>query len=176
MITGAAQLETAILVVAATDGVAPQTKEHILLAKQIGIPNIVVFINKCDEEKDPELLEIVEMEIKDLLSQYDFDVSKIPVIKGSGLAALNGTDDKVGKDSINKLLDELDKAVIPPRNDNLPFMMPIDQVFSLKGIGTVVTGRVERGKIKVGDPIEIIGFKKNSTYFSYWCRNVSKTS
>lgn len=160
MITGAAQLETAILVVAATDGVAPQTSEHILLAKQIGIPNMIVYLNKCDIEDDPEILELVEMEIKDLLEKHKFDVDKIPVIKGSALCALEGKNDTLGKDSINELMSALDSFELPKRNDEEAFMMPIEGVYSLKGIGTVVTGRVERGKCKVNDSVEVVGINQ----------------
>lgn len=159
MITGAAQLETAILVVAATDGVAPQTKEHILLAKQIGIPNLIVYINKCDMETDDELLELVEMEIKELLDAYEFDSENIPFIRGSALCALEDKNDVLGKESIIKLADTLDLQTLPERQEDEPFMLPIESVYSLKGIGTVVTGRVEKGKVKTGDPIEIIGYK-----------------
>lgn len=160
MITGAAQLETAILVVAATDGVAPQTKEHILLAKQIGIPNLLVFINKCDMEGDEELLELVEMEIKELLDAYEFDSEKIPFIRGSALCALEDKEDALGKDAILKLADLLDQQPIPSRAEDEPFMLPIESVYSLKGIGTVVTGRVEKGRVKIGDGVEIIGYKE----------------
>lgn len=160
MITGAAQLETAVLVIAATDGVAPQTKEHVLLAKQIGIPNLIVFINKCDEESDPELLELVEMEVKELLKDYDYDVEKVPFIRGSALSALKGTNPELGAGSINKLLECLDKAEIPKRKEDIPFLMPIENVYALTGVGTVVTGRVECGKVKSGDAVEILGIKK----------------
>eukprot|EP00485_Elphidium_margaritaceum_P000819 CAMPEP_0202688778 /NCGR_PEP_ID=MMETSP1385-20130828/4216_1 /ASSEMBLY_ACC=CAM_ASM_000861 /TAXON_ID=933848 /ORGANISM="Elphidium margaritaceum" /LENGTH=435 /DNA_ID=CAMNT_0049343819 /DNA_START=58 /DNA_END=1365 /DNA_ORIENTATION=+ len=159
MITGAAQLETAVLVVAATDGVAPQTKEHILLAKQIGIPNLIVYINKCDQETDTELLELVEMEISELLEQYEFDTEKVPFIRGSALCALQNTNEELGKNSIMELAKHLDAAPIPQRADDEPFMLPIDSVYSIKGIGTVVTGRVEKGKVKVGDSVDIIGYK-----------------
>jgi len=159
MITGAAQLETAILVVAATDGVAPQTREHILLAKQIGIPNLIVYINKCDMEGDEELLELVEMEIKELLDQYEFDSESVPFIRGSALCAINEKNDDLGKESILKLAEVLDSRPIPQRAEDEPFMLPIESVYSLKGVGTVVTGRVEKGRVKTGDAVEIIGYK-----------------
>mmetsp|Transcript_15826 Transcript_15826/g.25121 ORF Transcript_15826/g.25121 Transcript_15826/m.25121 type:complete len:429 (+) Transcript_15826:98-1384(+) len=159
MITGAAQLETAVLVVAATDGVAPQTKEHILLAKQIGIPNMIVYINKCDQETDSELLELVEMEIRELLQQYEFDTDKIPFVRGSALCALEGKNDELGRESIEELAKHLDAAPLPQRGEDEPFMFPIEGVHSLKGIGTVVTGRVEKGNVKIGDAVEIIGYK-----------------
>merc|ERR1712176_1619339 len=129
------------------------------LAKQIGIPNLIVYINKCDQETDPELLELVEMEIKELLDHYEFDSENIPFIRGSALCALEDKNDELGKESIIKLADILDAQALPERADNEPFMLPIESVYSLKGIGTVVTGRVEKGKVKTGDPIEIIGYK-----------------
>jgi elongation factor Tu len=160
MITGSAQLDTAVLVVAATDGVAPQTKEHILLAKQIGIPNLIVFINKCDEEDDEEILELVEMEIRELLEQYEFDNDKVPFIKGSALAALEGTNPEIGEGGVLKLIDAMDAAPVPERDDDKPFMFPIENVYSINGVGTVITGRVERGRVKPGDTVDIIGYKK----------------
>eukprot|EP01083_Nonionella_stella_P093871 263280_1 len=162
MITGAAQLETAILVVAATDGALPQTKEHVLLARQIGIPNMIVYINKCDQQPDSELLELVEMEIRELLDHYEFDSDNIPFIRGSALCALENKNEELGKDSIMELAKYLDDQPIPQRKQDEPFMLPIESVYSLKGIGTVVTGRVEKGKVKTGDPIEIIGYKEKS--------------
>jgi len=162
MITGAAQLETAVLVVAATDGVAPQTREHILLAKQIGIPNLIVYVNKCDMEGDEELLELVEMEIKELLDQYDFDSEAVPFIRGSALCALNGTNDALGRESILKLAETLDAQPIPKRAEDEPFMLPIEGVHSLKGVGTVVTGRVEKGRVRTGDTVEVIGYKEKA--------------
>merc|ERR1719461_2138481 len=160
MITGAAQLETAVLVVSAPDGPAPQTKEHILLAKQIGIPNMIVFLNKCDEQDDEELLELVEMEISELLEAYQFDTNDIPFVRGSALSALNGTDPEIGHNAILKLLEELDKKASPNRNQSDAFMMPIEAVYSIKGTGTVVTGRVESGFVKAGTAYELVGSKK----------------
>lgn len=157
MITGAAQLETAILVVSAPDGPAPQTKEHILLSKQIGIPNMIVFMNKVDEQDDEELLELVQMEVEEMLEAYQFDTSKIPFVKGSALCALNGEKDEIGKDSIIKLLEELDAKESPKRDQEKAFMMPIESVYTISGAGTVVTGRVESGKIKTGSTIELVG-------------------
>lgn len=159
MITGAAQLETAILVVSAADGPAPQTKEHILLSKQIGIPNMIVFLNKCDEQDDEELLELIEMEVQEMLEAYQFDCSTIPFVRGSALCALNGTQKELGHDAILKLMEELDKKVTPPKDNDVGFMMPIESVYAITGTGTVVTGCVERGKIKPGTTIELIGSK-----------------
>ncbi len=156
MITGAAQMDGAILVVAATDGPMPQTREHILLARQVGVPRIVVFMNKVDMVDDPELLELVEMEIRELLSFYDFDGDNTPIIQGSALGGLNG-DDKWVK-SIDELMTAVDEFIpIPPRLTELPFLMPVEDVFSITGRGTVATGRIERGVINSGDPVEIIG-------------------
>jgi len=160
MITGAAQLETAVLVVSAPDGPAPQTKEHILLAKQIGIPNMIVFLNKCDLQDDDELLELVELEITELLEKYNFDTETIPFVRGSALAALNGENDDVGKNAILKLMEELDAKASPNRSGADKFMMPIESVYSIKGTGTVVTGRVESGVIKPGSPCELVGGPK----------------
>lgn len=160
MITGAAQLETAVLVVSAPDGPAPQTKEHILLAKQIGIPNMIVFLNKCDEQDDEELLELVEMEISELLEAYQFDLETIPFVRGSALAALNGEKDDIGKNAILKLVEELDAKASPKRSDADKFAMPIESVYSIKGTGTVVTGRVESGFVKPGTQCELVGGPK----------------
>ena len=156
MITGAAQMDGAILVIAATDGPMPQTREHILLARQIGVPQLVVFMNKCDMVDDPELLELVEMEARELLSKYEFDGDKIPVIHGSALKALEG--DPKWTESINKLMEAVDNSIpLPERPVDKPFLMPIEDVFTITGRGTVVTGRIERGKVNVGDEVEIIG-------------------
>ena len=160
MITGAAQMDGAILVVSAADGPMPQTREHILLARQVGVPAIVVFMNKVDQVDDPELLELVEMEIRDLLSSYDFPGDEIPIVKGSALVALEDGDPKVGKEAIIKLMEEVDRYIPQPeRPKDQPFLMPIEDVFSISGRGTVVTGRVERGVLHVGDEIEIVGIK-----------------
>ena len=160
MITGAAQMDGAILVVSAADGPMPQTREHILLARQVGVPAIVVYMNKVDQVDDPELLELVEMEIRDLLSSYDFPGDEIPIIKGSALAVLENGDPKIGHDSIIELMKAVDSYIPQPeRPKDKPFLMPIEDVFSISGRGTVVTGRVERGVIKVGDEIEIVGIK-----------------
>src|SRR5690554_3778396 len=156
MVTGAAQMDGAILVVAATDGPMPQTREHILLARQVGVPQLVVFMNKVDLVDDPELLELVEMEIRELLSFYEFDGDNIPVIQGSALGALNGEPKWVEK--VEELMAAVDSWIpIPPRMTDLPFLMPVEDVFSITGRGTVATGRVERGVIKTGDPVQILG-------------------
>ncbi|WP_375444156.1 elongation factor Tu [uncultured Fibrella sp.] len=156
MVTGAAQMDGAILVVAATDGPMPQTREHILLARQVGVPQLVVFMNKVDMVDDPELLELVEMEIRELLSFYQFDGDNIPVIQGSALGGLNGDDKWVG--SIEELMDAVDSFIpLPPRMTDLPFLMPVEDVFSITGRGTVATGRIERGVINSGEPVEILG-------------------
>ena len=156
MITGAAQMDGAILVVAATDGPMPQTKEHILLARQVGVPQIVVFMNKVDLVDDPELLELVEMEIRELLTSYGFDGDNTPIIQGSATGALAGDEKWVGK--ITELMDAVDSYIpLPPRLVDLPFLMSVEDVFSITGRGTVATGRIERGRIKVGEPIEIVG-------------------
>ena len=156
MVTGAAQMDGAILVVAATDGPMPQTREHILLARQVGVPSIVVFMNKVDMVDDEELLELVEMEIRDLLSFYDFDGDNIPVVQGSALGALNGEGKWV--DTVMSLMTAVDESIpLPPRITDKPFLMPVEDVFSITGRGTVATGRVERGAIKVGEPVEILG-------------------
>ena len=160
MITGAAQMDGAILVVAASDGPMPQTREHILLARQVGVPYIVVFLNKCDMVDDEELLELVEMEVRELLSQYDFPGDDIPVIRGSALKALEGDAGPLGESAIYKLAEALDSYIPQPeRAVDGAFLMPVEDVFSISGRGTVVTGRVERGIIKVGEEIEIVGLK-----------------
>ncbi|GAB3693049.1 elongation factor Tu [Spirosoma flavus] len=156
MVTGAAQMDGAILVVAATDGPMPQTREHILLARQVGVPQLVVFMNKVDMVDDPELLELVEMEIRELLSFYNFDGDNIPVIQGSALGGLNG--DAKWVKTIEELMDNVDSFIpLPPRQTDLPFLMPVEDVFSITGRGTVATGRIERGVINSGDPVEILG-------------------
>ena len=155
MVTGAAQMDGAILVVAATDGPMPQTNEHVLLAKQVNVPKIVVFLNKCDMVDDPEMLDLVEMEVRDLLAKYDFD-EDAPIIRGSALGGLNG--EPQWEDKIMELMNHVDEYVpIPPRENEKPFLMPVEDVFSITGRGTVVTGRIETGIIHVGDPVEIIG-------------------
>jgi len=160
MITGAAQMDGAILVVSAADGPMPQTREHILLARQVGVPAIVVYMNKCDQVDDPELLELVEMEIRELLSSYQFPGDEIPIVKGSAKVALEGGDEELGKKSILALMDAVDSYIPQPdRPKDKPFLMPIEDVFSISGRGTVVTGRVERGIIHVGDEVEIVGIK-----------------
>src|SRR6195952_3999539 len=160
MITGAAQMDGGILVVSAADGPMPQTREHILLARQVGVPALVVFLNKCDMVDDPELLELVEMEVRELLSKYDFPGDTIPIIKGSALAALEDKDKTLGHDSIIALMKAVDEAIPQPaRPIDQPFLMPVEDVFSISGRGTVVTGRVERGIVKVGEEIEIVGLR-----------------
>ena len=167
MITGAAQMDGAILVIAATDGPMAQTKEHILLARQVGVPAMVVFLNKCDQVDDEELLELVEMEIREVLSGYEFPGDEIPIIKGSALQALisESTDPNAPEfDCIKELMDAVDSWIpTPDRKADLPFLMPIEDVFTISGRGTVVTGRVERGTVKVGDKVEIVGLKDEST-------------
>ena len=159
MITGAAQMDGAILVVAATDGPMPQTKEHVLLARQVGVPYIVVFLNKCDAVEDEELIELVEMEVRELLSKYDYPGDDTPIIRGSALGALNGEAQWEAK--IDELMEAVDKYIPQPqRAVELPFLMPIEDIFSISGRGTVVTGRIERGKIKVGEDCEIVGFRE----------------
>ncbi|MDA1193629.1 MAG: elongation factor Tu [Planctomycetota bacterium] len=164
MITGAAQMDGAILVVAADDGPMPQTREHILLARQVGVPAIVVFMNKVDLVDDEELLELIELEVRELLNEYDFPGDEIPIVKGSALGALNNPtafDNVVGAGSIVKLLEEVDRYIpLPVREVDKPFLMPVEDVFSIKGRGTVGTGRIERGVIKVGEPIEVVGLQK----------------
>ena len=160
MITGAAQMDGGILVVNAADGPMPQTREHILLARQVGVPALVVFLNKVDQVDDDELLELVEMEVRELLSSYEFPGDDIPIVKGSALAALEGRDDAIGKEAILALMAEVDAYIPQPeRPKDQPFLLPIEDVFSISGRGTVVTGRVERGVINVGDDIEIVGVK-----------------
>jgi elongation factor Tu len=158
MITGAAQMDGAILVVSAADGPMPQTREHILLARQVGVPYIIVYMNKADQVDDAELLELVEMEVRELLSSYDFPGDDTPIITGSALKALEGDTSEIGVPSIEKLMDALDDYIpVPERPVDQPFLMPIEDVFSISGRGTVVTGRIERGRVKVGDEIEIVG-------------------
>ncbi len=160
MITGAAQMDGAILVVSAADGPMPQTREHILLARQVGVPSLVVYMNKVDMVDDPELLELVELEVRELLSSYDFPGDDIPVIQGSALCALEGREDAVGHASILKLMEAVDSYIPQPeRAKDRPFLMPIEDVFTISGRGTVVTGRVERGIVKVGDEVEIVGLR-----------------
>ncbi|MDW4551777.1 elongation factor Tu, partial [Defluviimonas sp. D31] len=166
MITGAAQMDGAILVVNAADGPMPQTREHILLGRQVGIPYMVVYLNKVDQVDDEELLELVEMEVRELLSSYDYPGDDIPIIKGSALAALEGRDAEIGENSIRALIEAVDSYIpTPERAVDQPFLMPIEDVFSISGRGTVVTGRVERGVINVGDEVEIVGIRdtKKST-------------
>jgi elongation factor Tu len=161
MITGAAQMDGAILVVNAADGPMPQTREHILLARQVGVPALVVFLNKVDQVDDPELLELVEMEIRELLSKYGFDGDNIPIVSGSALAALEGRNPEIGENKVRDLLAAVDKAIpTPSRPIDKPFLMPIEDVFSISGRGTVVTGRVESGVVKVGEEVEIVGINK----------------
>jgi elongation factor Tu len=160
MITGAAQMDGAILVVSATDGPMPQTREHILLAKQVGVPSIVVFLNKVDAVEDQELLELVEMEVRELLTSYGFPGDDIPVIKGSALKALDGEDSVIGEQSIQALMDAVDASIPQPeRVTDKPFLLPIEDVFSISGRGTVVTGRIERGIVKINEELEIVGIK-----------------
>jgi elongation factor Tu len=160
MITGAAQMDGAILVVSAADGPMPQTREHILLARQVGVPYIVVYLNKADMVDDPELLELVEMEVRELLSQYQFPGDETPIVTGSALKALEGEASELGTGSVVKLVEEMDRYIpVPKRDVDQPFLMPIEDVFSISGRGTVVTGRVERGKVKVGEEVEIVGIR-----------------
>ena len=164
MITGAAQMDGAILVVGADDGPMPQTREHILLARQVGVPRIVVFLNKCDMVDDEELIELVELELRELLDKYEFPGDDTPIIIGSALKALEGDTSDIGEPSITKLVEALDDYIPEPeRAIDQPFLMPIEDVFSISGRGTVVTGRVERGVIKVGEEIEIVGIKDTTT-------------
>ncbi len=160
MITGAAQMDGAILVVSAADGPMPQTREHILLARQVGVPALVVFMNKVDLVDDAELIDLVEMEVRELLSKYEFPGDDIPIVKGSAKAALDGVNPEIGRDAVLKLMAEVDRYIPQPeRPKDLPFLMPIEDVFSISGRGTVVTGRVERGIVKVGEEVEIVGLK-----------------
>ena len=164
MITGAAQMDGAILVVSANDGPMPQTREHILLARQVGVPALVVFMNKCDMVDDPELLDLVEMEVRELLSSYEFPGDDIPIIRGSALMALENKSPELGHDAILKLMEAVDTFIPQPeRPIDKPFLMPIEDVFSISGRGTVVTGRVERGIVKVGETVEIIGIRPTSS-------------
>ena len=164
MITGAAQMDGAILVVSAADGPMPQTREHILLARNVGVPNIVVFLNKADQVDDAELVELVEMEVRELLSEYDFDGDNVPIISGSALKALEGDTSEVGSEAIEKLVATMDEYFPEPEREiDGDFLMPIEDVFSISGRGTVVTGRVERGVVKVNDEIEIVGIKDTQT-------------
>ena len=160
MITGAAQMDGAILVVAATDGPMPQTREHILLARQVGVPAIVVFMNKVDMVEDKELLDLVELEVRELLSKYEFPGDDVPIIRGSALKALEGDTGELGTPAIQQLMDAIDTYIPEPKREvDKPFLMPVEDVFSISGRGTVATGRVERGKIKVGEEVEIVGIK-----------------
>jgi len=160
MITGAAQMDGGILVVSAADGPMPQTREHILLARQVGVPALVVFMNKCDMVDDPELLDLVEMEVRELLSSYQFPGDDIPIIRGSALCALEGKNPELGRDAILKLMEAVDSYIPQPeRPKDQPFLMPIEDVFSISGRGTVVTGRIERGIVKVGEEVEIVGIR-----------------
>ena len=164
MITGAAQMDGGILVVSAADGPMPQTREHILLARQVGVPALAVFMNKVDQVDDEELIELVEMEIRELLNEYEFPGDDIPIVKGSALAALEGKDDAIGKEAILELMKQIDEYIPQPeRPVDQPFLMPIEDVFSISGRGTVVTGRVERGVINVNEEIEIVGVKETQT-------------
>tara|TARA_Y100001970_G_scaffold253099_1_gene327513 strand:+ start:84 stop:1274 length:1191 start_codon:yes stop_codon:yes gene_type:complete len=161
MITGAAQMDGAILVVNAADGPMPQTREHILLARQVGVPAIVVYLNKVDQVDDAELLELVEVEIRDILNEYEFPGDSTPIVKGSALAAVEGRDDEIGKNSIAELMKAVDEHIPQPERDkDKPFLMPIEDVFSISGRGTVCTGRVESGVVKVGEELEIVGIKE----------------
>jgi elongation factor Tu len=160
MITGAAQMDGGILVVSAADGPMPQTREHILLARQVGVPALVVFMNKCDQVDDPELLDLVEMEIRELLSSYEFPGDDIPVVRGSALCALEGKNPALGEEAILKLMDAVDSYIPQPQREiDKPFLMPIEDVFSISGRGTVATGRIERGVVKVGEEVEIVGLR-----------------
>merc|ERR1711907_533304 len=164
MITGAAQMDGGILVVSANDGPMPQTREHILLARQVGVPNLVVFLNKVDMVDDEELIELVEMEVRELLSQYDFDGDNIPIVQGSALCALQGKQDEIGKEAVHQLMEAVDDWIEAPARDvEKDFLMPIEDVFSISGRGTVVTGRVESGIVKVGDTVEICGIKETTS-------------
>ncbi|MBD3265725.1 elongation factor Tu [bacterium] len=164
MITGAAQMDGAILVVSAADGPMPQTREHILLARQVGVPFIIVFMNKTDQVDDPELLELVELEVRELLSSYDFPGDEIPIVKGSALKAMENPEDEEATKCITELMDALDNYIpIPERDVDKPFLMAVEDVFSITGRGTVATGRIERGKVKVGEKVQIIGMKEEMT-------------
>jgi elongation factor Tu len=169
MITGAAQMDGGILVVNAADGPMPQTREHILLARQVGVPALVVYMNKVDQVDDKELIDLVEMEIRELLTSYEFPGDTIPIIKGSALAALEGRDDEIGKNSIMELMKAVDEHIPQPsRPVDQPFLMPVEDVFSISGRGTVVTGRIEQGQVKVGEEIEILGIREPQKNYLYW--------
>ena len=160
MITGAAQMDGAVMVVAATDGPMPQTREHILLARQVGVPSIVIYLNKCDQVDDPELLDLVELEVRELLDKYEFPGDETPIIRGSALMALEGKEGEMGVESIDRLMDAVDAFVPEPERPlDQPFLMPVEDVFSITGRGTVATGRIERGIIKVGENVEIVGIR-----------------
>jgi elongation factor Tu len=160
MITGAAQMDGAILVVSASDGPMPQTREHVLLARQVNVPNLVVFLNKVDSVDDPELLDLVEIEVRDLLKKYDFPGDKVPVIRGSSLKAIQGDTSEIGEPSIHRLIEALDTAIPDPKRElDKPFLMSVEDVFTITGRGTVATGRIERGRVKVGDAAEIVGIQ-----------------
>ena len=177
MITGAAQMDGAILVCSAADGPMPQTREHILLARQVGVPFIIVFLNKCDMVDDEELLELVEMEVRELLSKYDFPGDDVPIIKGSALKALEGDQSDIGEPAILRLADALDSYIpTPERAIDKPFLLPIEDVFSISGRGTVVTGRVERGVVKVGEEIEIVRVRRATTWVCCCAAPSVKTS
>ncbi len=177
MITGAAQMDGAILVVSATDGPMPQTKEHILLARQVGVPTMVVFLNKCDLVDDEEILELVEMEVREELSKRDFDGDNIPIIRGSATCALSGSDQKMGQEAILELMKAVDEYIPQPaRPLDKPFLMPIEDVFSISGRGTVVTGRVETGVVKVGEEVEIVGLKDTAQDDRHRRRNVPQAA
>ena len=177
MITGAAQMDGAILVVSAADGPMPQTREHILLARQVGVPALVVFMNKVDMVDDPELLDLVELEVRELLSKYEFPGDDIPIIKGSALMALEGKRPEIGHDAILKLMDAVDDYIPQPeRPMDQPFLMPIEDVFSISGRGTVVTGRVERGIVKVGEEVEIVGIRPTAQDDRHRRRNVPQAA
>ena len=163
MITGAAQMDGAILVVSAADGPMPQTREHILLARQVGVPALVVYLNKVDQVDDEEIIELVEMEVRELLSEYEFPGDDIPVIKGSALAAIETRNDEIGRNSVVELMDAVDDYIpVPDRPKDRPFLMPVEDVFSISGRGTVATGRIERGVIRVGEEVEIVGIRNTS--------------
>ena len=170
MITGAAQMDGAILVVAATDGPMPQTREHVLLARQVGVPYIVVALNKCDAVDDPELLDLVELEVRELLKTYQFPGDDVPVVRLSALGALNG--EEKWEKQIDALMEAVDKSVPQPARElDKPFLMPIEDIFSISGRGTVVTGRIERGKVKVGEEVEIVGFRDTRMIGTSWPGN-----
>ena len=177
MITGAAQMDGAILVVSAADGPMPQTREHILLARQVGVPALVVYLNKVDMVDDPELLELVELEVRELLSRYEFPGDDIPIVKGSALMALEGKSPEIGHESILKLMEAVDDYIPQPeRPKDQPFLMPVEDVFSISGRGTVVTGRIERGIIKVGEEVEIVGLRPTAKDHRHRRRNVPQAA